>query len=64
MAVQYAVVRKDGLWGLFQCGQQIRVFERQAEAVATARELAGMICKSVPVQVLVQSSTGELEVAA
>ena len=63
MAVQYAVVKKDGMWCLFQCGQQIRVFERLEAAAQAARELAQrIICPVTPVEVLVQSPTGELEV--
>jgi hypothetical protein len=63
MAVQYAVIKKDGMWGLFQCGQQIRVFDRLDTAVEAARELARMIiCPVTRVEVLVQSPTGELQV--
>jgi hypothetical protein len=63
MAVQYAVVKKDGMWCLFQCGQQIRVFDGLEAAAEAARELARLIiCPVTPVEVLVQSPTGELQV--
>ena len=61
MAVQYAVVKKEGLWGLFQCGQQIRVFEHRDAAVQAARELAAFIsCPRTPVELL-RSASGELQ---
>ena len=60
--IEYAVLKKDGMWCLFQCGQQIRVFSRRDAAANAARELAQMILSpEVAVRLLVQTSTGELQ---
>ena len=59
--VEYAVVEMDGMWRLFQCGQQIRVFEHRDAATQAASELARLIlAPDVEVKLVVQSATGEL----
>ena len=59
--IEYAVVHRDGMWCLFQCGQQIRVFDRCDHATQAAGELARLVlAPDVEVTLWVQSSTGEL----
>lgn len=59
--IEYAVVHRDGMWCLFQCGQQIRVFERCDLATEAAGELARLVlAPDVAVKLWVQSPTGEL----
>ena len=62
--MHYAVVRKEDIWRLYQCGQEIRVFHCKADAVLAAREMAWALRDVAQVRVLVQSPTGELETEA